>query len=83
MDMFTKRPGEFPTLDNENAFLVGDPTPEVIKLPPELGGQTVKVDARGHAKCPVHDHDVVTYRLANGIYVAECDKFYWYRRDDA
>jgi len=79
---FEKRPGEPPIteVDGGYAMLVGDDTPDDVTLPHELGGQVVKVIRQYTRACPVHtNHNVSCLELENGIHVAECDQFYWFR----
>lgn len=79
---FTKRPGELPINEQENCILFGCNRPNTIKLPPELGGETLKVLHIFEARCPVNKARFCThYQLENGFFVAESDKFYWYRKD--
>ncbi len=79
---FTKQPGGIPINKQENALLLGNYRPDTIKLPPELGGQILKVLGVFEARCPVNKARICThYELENGFFVAESDRFYWYRRD--
>ena len=82
MTRFTKEPGRLPVADD--MILLGDVTPIDVTLPADLGGDIIPVKRAYIGKCPVHvDHDVNCLELVNGIHVAECDQFYWFRRSDA
>ena len=49
--------------------------PDYLKLPAELGGQTVRVLSGFRASCPQRCGTQCThYTLENGIYVANCTK---------
>lgn len=85
---FSKQPGETVALGVEGedpvqdaALLYGAECPDWIRLPPDLGGGQAKVVGFEQATCPAHhDHACRHYHLDNGVSVAECDQFYWYRR---
>lgn len=80
-----RRPGEtVAQVDAEHdgdgkALVVGTDRPDWVRLPENLGGARVRVRETTTARCPVHDHGCLTHHLENGISVAECDQFYWYR----
>lgn len=78
--MFNKTPGGIPTNEEEHALLLGDDTPSVVRLPPELGGQVVKVVRVFVDLWPPQTGTPCRHlELENGICVAEADKFYWYK----
>jgi hypothetical protein len=61
-------------------LLVGADRFDWVRCPPELGGERSRVRASVTSRCPAHrNHDCVHHHLENGISVAECDQFYWYR----
>ena len=76
---FTKSPGGIPVNEEEHALLIGDDTPDTVRLPPELGGQHVRVLRTFTAPCPVTKVNCRHLELEGGICVAESDQFYWYR----
>lgn len=76
---FTKTPGGIPVNEEEHALLLGDSTPDTVRLPNELGGVHVRVVEAFTAPCPVRGVNCRHLRLENGICVAESDQFYWYR----
>lgn len=76
---FTKRPGKIPINEDENALLIGDVIPDTVRLPPDLGGQVVKVIRAFVASCPVTKVKCRHLELEGGIYVAESNQFYWYK----
>jgi hypothetical protein len=77
--MFDKSPGGVPVNRDEHALLLGNTTPDVVRLPANLGGQVVKVVEVFTAPCPVRHVPCRHLRLENGVCVAESDQFYWYR----
>ena len=82
---FNRKPGDFAsesTDDELPAILVGDQTPDWVRMPPELGGQQVRVTGTRQDPCPCQGHNVKHYDLMNGISVAECPMrgFLWYRK---
>lgn len=77
---FTKKPGQLPVNEEESSLLVGGEVPDWVELPPNLGGQKVRVLRTFEACCPVTGVICRHLELEDGINVAESDKFYWYRR---
>lgn len=77
--MFKKGPGQIPVNEEEHALLLGDDTPDVVRLPADLGGNLVKVVQAFVAPCPVHRTPCRHLELENGVFVAESDQFYWYK----
>lgn len=79
---FTKQPGQPPIAEDGSGYvmLLGDDTPVDVTLPPELGGQVIRVARVYIRNCPIHnEHRVKCLELENGIHVAECDQFYWFK----
>jgi hypothetical protein len=69
--------------DDPHMLLIGDGVPDWVRLPPELGGQQVRVThARMHT-CPRGNHTVRHLKLDHdNLGVAECQAhggFLWYR----
>ena len=77
---FTKRPGELATADLGDGFavLLGDP--DWVDLPADLGGGRARIVRTWSAPCPITGALAKHYELEGGLYVAESDRFYWYRR---
>lgn len=73
---FNKQPGELPTSD-EGFLLIGDNTPDVVKHP---DGQVLKVLGTFNGPCPMTGKDCRHLILEHGWYVAESDKFWWYKK---
>lgn len=71
------------TETEEAALLIGDPTPDWVRLPADLGGAPARVHGHGTAPCPLCDSDtgVRHLHLEDGLGVAECSVhgFVWYR----
>lgn len=66
--------------DDPRMALVGDTTPDWVRMPPELGGAQVRVAAVGRGPCICkRQHDVQHLQLDNGVFVAECDQYLWYK----
>ena len=87
---FDRHPGDtVKQLDAEHEgdgkmLLIGTDSPDWVRLPAELGGERARVRASVRARCPAHrDHDCVHHHLENGVSVAECDQFYWYKAAEA
>lgn len=63
-------------------YLVGDGTPDWVRLPPELGGHQERVKGSFMGPCPMcpSKHPVKHYVLET-LRVAECEDrgFLWYR----
>ncbi len=82
---FEKRIGEPIMVGTEDPtmLLLGDSIPDWVRLPPDLGGRRVRVEAVGVDTCPRGEHDVRHLRLSDcGISVAECPEhggYLWYR----
>jgi hypothetical protein len=68
--------------DNPEHILVDKGAPEWVRLPANLGGSPARIVEVEITACPAHHkHDCRHYVIEGGdIGVAECDKFYWYRR---
>ena len=81
---FNKQPGDVAGVgvDDPTALLIAD-VPDWVRLPPDLGGQQVRVTEGFAAPCPMCSGagDVKHLRTTQGICVAECSKhgFVWYR----
>lgn len=80
---FTKKPGQVPVNEEENALLFGDSVPDTVVLPRDLGGQVVRVVRAFTAPCPETNIPCRHLELENDICVAESNKFYWYRKRNA
>lgn len=63
-------------------LLFGSVVPVSVRLPGKLGGGEVNVIEQRSLPCPMHKHDVPTLVLANGMYMARCDQFYWYKKEE-
>lgn len=73
---------DFAVNEETGEMLMGAWIPDMIRLPPELGGQTVKVLGTFIGPCPSDDsHDVTHYKLDHEVQVAECPihKCLWYK----
>ena len=83
IEWFTKMPRADAAQCDEDPHLVlvGDSTPDWVRLPFDLGGATVRVVGVGRGPCVCkRKHDVQHLELEHGILVAECDTQYlWYR----
>lgn len=85
-ERFIKRAGDpVLTSDEDPAMtLMGDTTPDDVRLPPNLGGNIVRVERSFRDPCPVcqSQHVVKHLALVGGIHVAECGArgFLWYRK---
>ena len=84
MQRFTVTPGQRIVPVSEDCALVYDGTPNVVRLPPELGGGEVRVLHGVHKPCPCRgDHDALVLVLdePTGIMVAECRTrgYLWFR----
>ena len=86
---FTKTPGAtvLQSIEDECMALVTDQrmSPDDVTLPPELGGNIVRVLEGFNAPCPVCQHDAWHLKLEGNLGVAECScqGFLWYRRREA
>ena len=86
IERFMKRAGDETAqpVDDPSMSLVGDTTPDEVRLPPNLGGGLVRVLRAFTESCPVckGGHPVKHLELDDGIFVAECATrgFLWYRR---
>ena len=78
---FNKRPGQLPVNEEEGAILFNCGTPDTVRLPPELGGNVVRVISAFVAPCPVTKIPCRHLVLEGGINVAESNQFYWYRKN--
>jgi hypothetical protein len=79
----TKRPGE-PLMegeDGDSVYLVGDTTPDRVRVPAELGGAVEEVEAAFYGPCPCGNHLKVRHLSLETLKVAECPErgFLWYR----
>lgn len=80
MMWFDRKAGSVVSINEEEcALLIMEGIPDVVRLPPNLGGRVVKVLHAFRAKCPVHGYICRHLALEEGFYVAESDQFYWYR----
>lgn len=70
-------------MDDPTMVLIGDQTPDWVRLPPELGSETLKVTDAFRSECPMcKEGPLVTHLVCErGYGVAECAKhgFIWYR----
>lgn len=87
MDWFDRRPGEgLIAQDDPHVILLGDQTPDVVRLPPELGRGELRVTGAFRGACPMNEGcpDCQHLRLEEGYSVAECigHGFIWYRRGE-
>ena len=70
--------------DDPSMFLIGSDNPDWARLPPELGGNKLRVLGSRHAKCACGcDHEVKWHDLEQGYCVAECNLkgFLWCRKE--
>lgn len=84
-EWFDRKPGEGGALSTTEpgVLLVGNPRPDWVRLPPELGGVEVRVLDSKPGLCPVClNHDCQHLQLDAEVNVAECPArgFLWYRR---
>lgn len=84
IEWFGRKPGEDAAVgtDDPSMVLFGSSPPDWVRLPPELGGQQVKVLDAFAARCPRGEHEVRHLHLEGGVNVAECrghGGFLWYR----
>ena len=83
--MFNRKPGDVAMESAEGeepAVLVGDGPPDVVRLPPNLGGQLEKVKDSFIGPCP-HCRANVRHLVLESCAVAECSQFYWYRQRES
>lgn len=70
--------------EDESVVLIGDQTPDWVKLPPELGGATLRIASSFRMECPMCEDGapVRHFACSDGYGVAECSRhgFVWYRR---
>lgn len=70
--------------EDETMLLLGDVTPDWVRLPAELGGARVRVLGAHAASCPMcrNDRPVRHLHVEDGLGVAECREhgFVWYRK---
>ena len=83
-EWFEKRVGDKALANDEGAVLIGDLTPDWVRLPAVLGGARVRVVSAHGAPCPKCGDDaraVQHLRMEGGLGVAECGAhgFVWYR----
>lgn len=84
MDMFTKLPGvPAQSTEDESMFLIGG-VPDVVRVPPMLGGELVRVTGSRIVPCPLLDctNESTELQLEHGLGVIECldHGFLWIRR---
>jgi hypothetical protein len=83
---FTRKPGDVvsPSTEDPTMAIVGGGLPDWIRLPPELGGGTVRPVRQFGAPCPKCDEGPPVRHIEcnGGLHVAECERhgFVWYRR---
>jgi hypothetical protein len=83
-----KKAGSDIAINDEGEMILNVGTPEVIKLPPELGRHAVSVLSTFIDKCPFCNLKVKHYELDvshlkyENLYVAECSvhNFLWYAK---
>lgn len=83
-----KRPGDL-VLDSTQhrgvAIVSKKPVvPDWVKLPPQLGGERVRVLSAEILPCPCQKGEAQHFLLPDGVAVAECEhtgQFIWYRSD--
>lgn len=83
VDWFSKTPGGIPSAECEDGstmMVFGAEVPDQVRLPAELGGHVVRVLGSFVAKSPRSDRMVRHLQLEGGMYVAEDDQFYWYKK---
>lgn len=82
---FNRRAGSdaHASTEDDSMMLVGDVTPDWVRLPPELGGARVRVLGVSASPCPMcRNHVEVRHlRVEGNLGVAECGQhgFVWYR----
>ena len=80
---FAKRPGQTTGVAKEDeTVLIYAEVPDTVRLPPELGGQEVRVLRAFMRVCPGRcGAEVKCYALKGGVHVAECgaEGFLWFR----
>lgn len=83
---FNKKPGSevHESIEDDTMLLLGDATPDWVRLPAELGGAQVRVLGAHAASCPLcrNDQPVRHLRVEDELGVAECREhgFVWYRK---
>lgn len=86
IERFTKRAGDgtAQSVEDPSMSLVGDATPDEVRMPPDLGGGVARVTHAFTEACPVcrSRHPIKHLALDGGVFVAECSLrgFLWYRR---
>lgn len=84
-EWFSKKQGDgvSVSIDDPSMVLIGDQTPDWVRLPDELGGATLRVLDSIRAECPMCEDGVPTRHLHchDHFGVAECERhgFVWYR----
>ena len=84
-EWFEKQAGDkaLALANDEGVVLIGDLTPDWVRLPDVLGGGRVRVVSAHGAPCPMcgDAHPVQHLRVEGGLGVAECGAhgFVWYR----
>lgn len=86
MEMFTKQPGTpAQSVDDESMFLIGG-VPDVVRVPPLLGGGLVRVTGSRVVPCPLLDcaNESTELQLGAGFGVIECldHGFLWVQRSE-
>ena len=83
-EWFDRKAGESGSISQEDPtmVLIGDQTPDWVRLPEQLGGERLQVKGSFVNYCPMCSAEEVKHLLCEGDYgVAECPKdgFVWYR----
>lgn len=84
---FTRKPGDFAShgSDDPRELIVGNPVPDWVELPKEIGSIKVKVLEAFVGPCPACQSGSVRHlRLEQGFHVAECliHNFLWYKKKE-
>lgn len=88
-EWFNRQAGDVSSIgkDDPTMVLIGDQTPDWVRLPDELGGDKLRVLAVNRLECPMCQDGAPIKHLAceSGYGVAECHRhgFVWYRMREA
>jgi len=87
-EWFNRQAGDVSSIgkDDPTMVLIGDQTPDWVRLPQELGGAQLRVLDTARLECPMCEDGapVLHLRCSDRYCVAECTKhgFVWYRLHD-
>jgi hypothetical protein len=86
IERFSKNAGQYAmtSQDDQTMILLGNPVPDYVTLPPELGGGDRPVKDTFVGDCPITGTPCRHLNLGefNGktLYVAESTQFFWYTK---